>query len=191
VTATILVRGPQLLIVRRDDWTAFYDAERDALARAAGPLLVAFAHVGRTAVPGLASKPVIDILAGARSLDDATALAGTLAALGYVQIPFRPAGAAGVAVERLFFLKRPLETAAGVDPDHPGCNVHVVAMDRFAQDEQILLRDHLRAHPEVAAEYGRLKCEIAGRIADYREYTPAKSAFVERVLVQARSAASN
>jgi GrpB-like predicted nucleotidyltransferase (UPF0157 family) len=186
MTASIVARGPQLLIVRRESWAPFYEAEQRELARVAGDLLLAFEHVGSTAVPGLPSKPVIDILAGARSLDDAGALAARLAALRYIQIPFRPANSDAVSTDRLFFLKRPLDASAGVDPDHPGCNIHVVAMERFAADEQLLLRDYLRAHPDVAAAYGRLKCEIAERIADYREYMPAKAAFIAGVLAEAR-----
>ena len=185
----IIARGPQILIVERDDWRAFYDAEKQALERVAGPLLLAFEHVGSTAIPGLPGKPVIDILAGMKALEDGPALADRLRASGYVPIPFRPAAPAGTSsadAARLFFLKRPVEMPEGVDLSHPGFNIHVVPMDRFCQDDQILLRDHLRKHPELVAEYARLKCEIVGRMADYREYTPAKSRFIEDVLKSAR-----
>jgi GrpB-like predicted nucleotidyltransferase (UPF0157 family) len=190
MTATIVARGPQILIVQRDTWLPYYETERRELAQVAGDILLAFAHVGSTAVPGLPGKPVIDILAGVQNLERSATLAERLASRGYIQIPFQPATAnsADNGNTRLFFLKRPLQTDEGVDPDHPGCNIHVVAMDRFHQDEQLLLRDHLIKHAELAAEYGRLKSEIVSTIADYREYTPAKSAFIERMLAQARAA---
>jgi GrpB-like predicted nucleotidyltransferase (UPF0157 family) len=171
--------------VQRDDWHAFYEDERDRLAAKAGAHLLAFEHVGSTAVPGLAGKPVIDILAGAAALDDAAVIAEQLGALGYVQIPFRTPD--GKPSERLFFLRRPLQTPEGVDPSNPGFNIHVVAIGRLEQDEQLLFRDALLGQPALVEEYARLKCEIVSRMTDYREYTPAKSAFVERVLAAARA----
>ena len=184
MTATIVARGPQIIIVTRESWRPFYEAERREIERIAGAYLPLLEHVGSTAIAGLAGKPVIDILAGARSLEEADAIAGALGRRNYIRIPFVPAN--GDAGQRLFFLKRPLENAEGVDPSSPGYNVHVVALDQFHQDSQLLFRDHLRKHPELVAEYARLKCELVGKIADYREYMPAKSAFIEQVLAAAR-----
>lgn len=187
--AKTIARGPQLLIVEREDWHTLYEAERQELEKRLGAQFAALEHVGSTAIPGLAGKPVIDILAGAASLQD-PAIGERLGAMGYVQIPFRPATAGGEATagERLFFLKRTAETAEGADASHPGFNIHVVPMARFRREDQLLFRDHLRARPDLVADYARLKCELAGRIADYREYAPAKSAFIEQVLRAAREA---
>jgi len=160
VDATIVARGPQIILVQRENWHEFYQAELVELTKAAGEYLLAFEHVGSTAVPGLAGKPVIDILAGAATLQNADAIAERLKRLGYVQIPFRPAtpDAGESGSDRLFFLKRAIDSSEGVEPSHPGYNIHVVDIDRFSKDDQLLLRDYLRAHPELAAEYARLKC---------------------------------
>ena len=182
----IVASGPQVVIASREDWPSFFASERGQLEAVAGNLLLGLEHVGSTAVPGLVGKPVIDILASTRDLKDAPAIAAKLSGLGYVQIPFVPATQNAVASDRLFFLKRPLATSEGADPSHPGYNIHVVAADKFHQDEQLLFRNYLRNHPELVAEYGLLKCEIVGRIKDYREYMPAKSAFIEKVLASAR-----
>ena len=185
-----LARGPQIMIVQREDWHSFYELEKRQLALIAGQFLLAFEHVGSTAVPGLAGKPVIDILAGANALEMADAISERLGKLGYIQIPFRPAtpkiSSIKASAERLFFLKRPLGTSEGADTSRPGYNVHVVPIDKLHEDEQVLLRDYLRRRPELIAEYIKLKCEIVGRITDYEEYAPAKSAFIERVLASAR-----
>lgn len=185
-----LARGPQIVIVQREDWHSSFDLEQRELALIAGQFLLAFEHVGSTAVPGLAGKPVIDILAGANALEKADAISERLGNLGYIRIPFRPStpntSPMKEGAERLFFLKRPLETSEGADTSHPGYNVHVVPIDKLHGDEQVLLRDYLRSHPELVAEYIKLKCEIVGRITDYKEYAPAKSAFIERVLASAR-----
>jgi GrpB-like predicted nucleotidyltransferase (UPF0157 family) len=152
--------------------------------------LLAYEHVGSTAVPGLAGKPVVDILAGLETLESAPALAASLKDVGYVQITFRPAGPSPSTdgePQRLFYLKRTVNTPEGVDLSHPGYNLHVVTLDRFHQDEQLLLRDYLRAHPELIAEYARLKCEIVGRMTTFQEYVPAKSDFIQKLLASARS----
>jgi len=168
------------MIVQRDGWNDYYESEKASLKNAAGDIFVAFEHVGSTAVAGLATKPVVDILTATRSLEDGPAIAAKIRELGYMQLPF-------LTPNRLFFLKRGADTAAGVDVDRPGYNIHVLPIERFYEDEQILFRDYLRSHPEVAAEYARLKCDIVARITDYREYTPAKVDFIRRVLVDARA----
>lgn len=177
---TIIARGPQILIVQCDEWERYYEDARRAIEAAAGDLLLAFEHVGSTAVPGLAGKPVLDILAGTASLDNGPAIAARLQPLGFMQIPF-------MTPDRLFFLKRMIEVAEGVDLKHPGFNIHVVPMDRFHQDEQLVFRDYLRGHPELAAQYAQLKCDLAGRIKSYKEYMPAKAEFVQRILASARA----
>jgi GrpB-like predicted nucleotidyltransferase (UPF0157 family) len=176
----IVARGPQILIVENDAWPEHYEAEERNINSAVGGLFLAMEHIGSTSVLGLAAKPVVDILAGTRSLEDGPAIAAKLQPLPYVQLPF-------LTPNRLFFLKRGTDTPEGVDLDHPGYNIHVSPIDRFYEDEEILFRDYLRAHPEVVAEYARLKCEIVGRISNYREYTPAKNEFIRRVLADARA----
>lgn len=184
---TILARGAQIMIVQRDGWGPYYEAEKRSLEKAAGELFLALEHVGSTAVAGLATKPVIDILAGARSLEDGVGVAAKLSGLGYVQLPFRPVAQTPESTERLFFLRRGADTAEGVDVDRPGYNLHVVPIEWFYSDDQILFRDYLRAHSDVAEEYGRLKCAIVARISDYRDYLPGKHEFIQRVLAEARA----
>lgn len=69
-------------------WPAMFEQERTKLATALGPLVVTVEHVGSTAVPGLAAKPIIALLVGVRSLDDArSACIKGLQALGYTYMP--------------------------------------------------------------------------------------------------------
>jgi GrpB-like predicted nucleotidyltransferase (UPF0157 family) len=60
--------------------------------------------------------------------------------------------------------------------------LHIMAAAAVGDSDQLILRDYLRAHPEAAAEYTRLKCEIVARIKDYREYTPAKTEFIQSLI---------
>jgi GrpB-like predicted nucleotidyltransferase (UPF0157 family) len=169
-TEGVIARGPEIVIVAyASRWPAMFEAEKARIIAAASGLFVEFEHAGSSAVPGLAGKPVIDMLAAVRSLDEVEPHESALRELGYFSIPFLPG--------RRFFLKR-----GGVE----NYNIHVVPVEQFRDDEQLLLRDYLRAHPEVAAEYARFKCEIVARIRSYAEYSPAKNEFIESVLTRAR-----
>ena len=57
--------------------------------------------------------------------------------------------------------------------------IHVCDAGGTWERDHIVFRDHLRAHPEVAAAYGRLKLELAAKWKDDRyAYTDAKTAFI-------------
>lgn len=169
-TEGVIARGPEVVIVQYDPrWPDAYRAETSRITEATGDLFLKFEHVGSTAVAGLAGKPVVDILAGVRSLEDVAPHLPALAELGYPQIPFLPG--------RLFFLKRGLPESY---------NIHVIPAANFSNEPQLLFRDYLRAHPEIADEYARLKCEIVERIKVYQEYMPAKAKFIESILDRVR-----
>ena len=134
-----------------------------------GPLAAAVEDVGSTAVPGLAAKPVLDILVGAAPFplpDDALA---ALAALGY---EYR--GDNGVP-GRQFFRTNPRTR-----------HLHVV---EFGGEEWLrltLFRDYCRAHAEVAQQYEALKRRLAtDHPHERRRYTEGKAAFIEAVLRRA------
>ncbi|HEY6418175.1 MAG TPA: GrpB family protein [Candidatus Binataceae bacterium] len=165
-TEGVIARGPEIIIVEYDSrWPQMFEAEKARLMAATGDLFVELEHVGSSAVPGLAGKPVMDMLAAVRNLGAVEAHVPALANLGYVKIPF--------LAGRLFFLKR-----GGID----NYNIHIVPRESFQTDSQLLLRNYLRSHPEVAAEYARLKCEIVGRIEHYSQYSPAKSEFIQSMV---------
>ncbi len=146
-------------------WPAAYAAERERLA----PLLPAGAqlhHFGSTAVPGLAAKPVIDMIALVDDLDEPIA---ALVQRGGYQYP--PAFNATLTHRR--FLCYP--TAA-----HRTHHLHLV--DEPGELERRLhFRDRLRADPVLAGEYVALKRALAERYQNDREaYTEAKGEFVKR-----------
>jgi GrpB-like predicted nucleotidyltransferase (UPF0157 family) len=153
-------------------WPARFEEERRRLEDVLGPWLEGgIHHVGSTAVPGLAAKPVIDILAGVRDREEARAAFESLAALGYCYFPYR-------ADEMHWFCKP--------SPAFRTHHLHLIepGNPRFAAE--LAFRDELRAHPETAAEYAALKLRLAERHRDEREaYTEGKSAFVEAVVTRA------
>lgn len=156
-------------------WPALYAAERARILEAVGEWLVDIEHIGSTAVPGLAAKPIIDMMGGVRRLADVTPCIPLLRALGYRYVPdFEDA-----LPERRYFYK-------GDEGAHT-YHLHVVERTDDFWRRHILFRDFLRAHPERARAYGRLKRDLAAHLgADREAYTEAKTVFIEAVVAEAR-----
>jgi len=149
-------------------WPTQFETLRSRLATALDSLAAAIEHIGSTAVPRLAAKPVIDIDVLLRSSADFASAAAQLRALGYDH-----QGDLGVAGREAF---RPPATDI---PHH--LYVHSPGSREFAR--HIAFRDHLRCHPETADAYARLKRNLAAKFAADREtYTQAKSGFIEAAL---------
>lgn len=145
-------------------WPGSYESERARLA----PLLegTELHHFGSTAVPGLAAKPVIDMIALVPDLD--APIAALVSSGGY-QLP----QAFNATLKHRRFLCYPTAT-------HRTHHLHLVD-DREELDCRLRFRDRLRANPALAEEYAMLKHELAERYRDNREaYTDAKAGFVKR-----------
>ncbi|MDT0341584.1 GrpB family protein [Streptomyces litchfieldiae] len=132
-------------------------------------------HVGSTSVPRLVAKPVIDLMASVAALDDVTAdREAVLERLGYRS---QETGMPG----RLFYYR---DTDAGRRSHH----LHIVTADTWETRNERLFRDHLRAHPEVATEYGELKRRAAVEEEDGLAYTKRKTELIQHVVDRERAA---
>jgi GrpB-like predicted nucleotidyltransferase (UPF0157 family) len=74
---------PVVIVDYDPQWPVWFERMRKVWAEAMGPLAVAIEHVGSTAVPGLASKPIIDSIIVIASRDDLPAAVEALGRLGY------------------------------------------------------------------------------------------------------------
>jgi len=146
--------------------------QRDAILGVGGELLLAIEHIGSTAVPGLAAKPVIDIAVAVGSVDtDGTALIDAVRPLGYVFFDARMPG-------RLMCTR----DEDGVRAQH----LHILPMSRWELLKERLMRDWLLAHPVDRDRYGALKIELGARLSG-EDYTRAKTEFVQGVVDAARA----
>ena len=152
------------------DWPRRFERERAALTDAIGPWVTAgIHHVGSTAVPGLAAKPILDILVGVRDLDQSRACIEPLAELEYLYAPYM--------ATQMHWLCKP-------HPARRTHHLHLVPGDSERYRAELAFRDRLRADGGLAAEYLALKQSLARRFENDREaYTAAKSAFIARALV--------
>jgi GrpB-like predicted nucleotidyltransferase (UPF0157 family) len=154
-------------------WPDQFEAARAELLTAIGPVVVRLEHIGSTSVPGLAAKPVIDMMASVRGLQDGRAAQAALAELGYELV------ATGMP-DRLFYQRR---AGPGMATHH----LHVVAEDSWATRNERLLRDYLRSHPEQARRYGRLKQQLARDLGHGEAYTRAKTELIQELVDAARA----
>lgn len=158
------------------DWVAWFDAERAVLESALSPWLSGGVHhVGSTAIPGMPSKPIIDMLAGVDDLTPARAAVGRLRSFGYVHAPHRP--------RALFFYRTAAVGSAGDDEAGHTHHLHLTESSSDLWRERLMFRDALRADARLAERYRDLKRRLANRYPDdITAYTHGKRTFVAGVL---------
>lgn len=153
------------------DWPGQFLAAREQLLAAFAPLPVTIAHIGSTAVPGLAAKPVLDLLLGSASLAQIESRVDTLARLGYDYV----ARYERELPERRYFVK----AADGGMRQH----LHGVVLGSALWRDHLAFRDRLRNDAALRAQYQTLKVDLAERFAhDKAAYTAAKEPFIRSVL---------
>lgn len=174
VTTVELVGGAEAIEVELHSydhrWAGIYGDHRRRIQDALAAVDIEIEHIGSTAVPGLAAKPIIDILV---TVDDITAeedyLASLLAA-GY-ELRVREPG------HRL--VRTPARDA----------HVHVFEKADPAVDEYLLLRDHLRSDAEDRALYESTKRNLLDKQwEDMNDYAEAKTDVILAIKARARAA---
>lgn len=165
--------APVLIAPYSPAWPQSFAKERDLLATVLAPWLAGpIEHVGSTAIPGLAAKPVIDIMAAVRDLESSRPALERLAEIGYCYAPYRP------DVEH--WLCKP-------GPALRTHHLHLVPYRSALWKERIGFRDLLLGDSVLAEEYAALKHRLAGIYRNERElYTDAKGPFIERALRECR-----
>jgi GrpB-like predicted nucleotidyltransferase (UPF0157 family) len=154
-------------------WPEHFTQERERLRPFLGRIADELQHYGSTAVPGLSAKPVIDMMAPVSSLNHADELGKRLAKAAYRKID------AGF-IKRRFFRKK----VEGADLAY---HLHLVVSPTWPLKNELLLRDWLIQHPNIAHAYERLKMKLAAVHGDdMPRYTEGKSSFLRRAVNDAR-----
>jgi GrpB-like predicted nucleotidyltransferase (UPF0157 family) len=159
-------------------WPGLFATEAPFIRAALGEQVIAIEHFGSTAVPGLAAKPIIDILVAVRSLAAMGHAEAALAPLGYVFWRDNPKR------DRMFFVK-------GMPP-HGARRTHHIHITETGGEmwRRRGFRDYLISHPDEARRYEALKRELVAKFPDDREaYTAAKTSFVDAAMRLAKAAA--
>jgi len=137
-------------------------------------------HFGSTAVPGLAAKPIVDVLVEVASLASARErIAPVLQLQGYDYF-WRPTHGDDGPPWYAWFIKR---DASGARTHH----IHMVDATFTEHWDRLLFRDYLIERPDLAREYESLKRAAAARSpGDRVAYTRDKSEFIVRVTEEAK-----
>jgi Uncharacterized conserved protein len=161
------------IIIRPYDpnWPRLFAEERERLDAALQGYINGIEHIGSTAVPGLAAKPVIDILVAAHSLAEAPYFIPPLQDMGYIYIE---------ELEKQIPERRYLQKVGDGGHTH---HLHIAEVTSSFYCEHLHFRDVLRTHPELAAEYADLKYRLAEQFRNDRPaYTEAKNDFIQKAL---------
>ncbi|MEX2229932.1 MAG: GrpB family protein [Dehalococcoidia bacterium] len=167
-------RDPIIVVDCVPAWPEWFAHAAEAIRGACGTRLVGLEHIGSTSVPGLAAKPIIDVMPLLARFADGFACVEPLEALGYIS-----RGEFGIPGRHYFVRNEGRERP----PEH----VHMYEQGADEAVRHLLLRDYLRAHPDRAEAYGTLKRALAVRFRDDRvAYTEAKSDFILETVALAR-----
>jgi GrpB-like predicted nucleotidyltransferase (UPF0157 family) len=151
-------------------WPDRYEREAARVTTALGDRAIRLEHVGSTSVPGLAAKPIIDIVLEVPDSADEPAYVPDLEAAGYV-LRIR---------EPNWFEHRLLRAGRG------GVNLHVFSAGCPETDRMVRFRDHLRRNVADRDLYAATKRDLAGRDWKYmQQYADAKTGVVEEIMARA------
>jgi GrpB-like predicted nucleotidyltransferase (UPF0157 family) len=160
-------------------WLQLYEAEKTLVLGQIGEHLLTIEHIGSTSVPGLSAKPIIDMLLGVETLDQADLCVDPLYQLGYEYLPQRTAFTSA----RRFFRKYPPGGAVGY-------HLHLLQPSNPYWMILLVFRNYLRHQPQVAQQYSLLKQQLATQFpTDPLAYLHGKAPFIHAVLQVAQQKA--
>ena len=154
-----------------EDYQVLFGEEAMLLREVLGEEAMGIFHIGSTSVPGLKSKPIIDILIAVRDISRVDGFKREMEEVGYAAL-----GENGIPGRRYF--------QKGVD-DHSH-HVHMFESGNPEIERHIAFRDYLRAHPQVAEKYGTLKAGLAEKHPyDIDSYQSGKGAMIFEIQEEA------
>ncbi|KOX14206.1 hypothetical protein ADK67_43120 [Saccharothrix sp. NRRL B-16348] len=162
--------GRVVLVEYDPAWPGLYEREAARIRGALGAAVAGLAHVGSTSVPGLAAKPIVDVVLTVADSADEASYVPALEAAGYVLRIREP----GWLEHRMF---------KGPDTD---VNLHVFTAGEPEVARMVAFRDRLRASEADRVLYERTKRELAGRDWAYvQQYAEEKAGVVADILGRA------
>ena len=152
-------------------WPKKFQEHAEIIRTALGSTALKIEHIGSTSVPGLAAKPIIDILVVVPNSSDEDAYLTQLESAGYVLRVREPD----------FYEHRMMRTP------EKDVHIHIYSPDSPEVERYLLLRDELQSNPEALTRYEAVKRELAENDwSDMNEYADAKTKVVEEIIESAR-----
>ena len=156
-------------------WPRRFHREEAKIRGALGPAALSIEHVGSTSVPGLAAKPIVDILLVVEDSGDEDSYLPALEEADYV-----------LRVREPYFEEHRMFRTPEKD-----VHVHVFSPGSGEVERLLLLRDHLRHNEEDRQLYANTKRELASKEwPSMQHYADAKTEVVEGILARASGSPS-
>ncbi|CAN7362279.1 GrpB family protein [Bosea sp. LjRoot237] len=161
-----LRQGAVMLVPHNSAWKTAFEIEAETIRSTLRGRQIDIQHIGSSSIPGIKSKPILDLMVGIEDFQAGPLLEPAMASIGY---DF--ARHAGVPDDHVF--------GKGIERTHL---VHVVKFDGPLWRHYLMFRDRLRADRSLARDYEELKDQLAIRFSqDRAAYTAAKKAFIDQV----------
>lgn len=149
-------------------WAQMFAEGAQQIAAVFGEEIVAVYHIGSTAIAGIKAKPILDFLVEVRDIEKVDQFNDKMVALGY-----QPRGEYGLPGRR-YFVKQRGETHLH--------HIHTYQSDHPDLQRHLDFRDYMRAHPQEAQAYSRLKERLARQFpTDIDSYVAGKDAFIKEI----------
>ncbi len=159
---------PIVLTLHNPHWAIWAKEEMRLLADLLSSYNPIINHIGSTAIEGIKAKPIIDILVELSTVIEWITIKDIMEANGYICM--------SESDSRISFNK-------GYTPSGYADRVFHIHFHRAGDNDEILFRDYLIAHPEVAKEYEKLKQSLLPKYKNDRDgYTETKTAFVRTIV---------
>jgi GrpB-like predicted nucleotidyltransferase (UPF0157 family) len=165
------IESPAIVVVDYDPaWQGRFRQEEGRIRAALGEAALSVEHIGSTSVPGLAAKPIVDILLVVEDSAEEATYVAALEEAGYVLRVREP----DFDEHRMF--RTPQKDV----------HVHVFSAGSKEIERYLLLRDHLRENEEDRELYARTKRELARRDwPSMQHYAEAKTEVIEGIIARA------
>jgi len=155
------------LISYDSNWKDMYKEESEKIKDVLSDIIIDIHHIGSTAIPGIKSKPAIDILVEVKDIEAVDQYNNKIEELGYEVM-----GEHGIP-KRRFFRK------GGNKRTH---HIHIFKVGNEEIERHINFKEYLIAHPDKAREYSKLKEKLANKYTyDVENYTNSKSDFIKKI----------
>ncbi len=157
------------LVPYNSSWPEKFEQEKKLLEATIGPWITGgITHVGSTAIPGLAAKPIIDIMVGVEDLEKTRLCIDLLKKIAYQYFPYR--------TEIMHWFCKPT-------PEHRTHHLYFIPTSHPEYNARLAFRDYLRSHTQEREAYEALKKTLAETFKNDREaYTKAKTQFVKDIV---------